>query len=190
MTTFIHDPKAELVNGIDVARLKNLLADVKHNKALGQTSWDVTTRWEGGTMSETEVTGCTLAGRRIRRSFRFRSDEPVELAGTNEYPNPQELLLGALNACMTVGYVALASLHGITLESLEIETRGDIDLRGFLGLDPTVKPGYDELQYTVRIKGNGTEAQFREIHEAVMKTSPNRFNISQPVKLNGELVIE
>ena len=35
------------------------------------------------------------------------------------------------------------SLGGITLESLEIQTDGDIDLRGFLGIDPAVPPGYE-----------------------------------------------
>jgi len=41
----------------------------------------------------------------------------------------------------------------------------------------------------VRIKGNGTPAQFREIHETVMKTSPNYFNISRPIKIDAELRI-
>ena len=190
MTTATHSPHAELVNGVDVSRLNKVIADVMQDKANAQTNWGVTTRWEGGTVTETEVTGCSISGRRIKRNFRFRSDEPLELGGTNEYPNPQELLMGALNSCMAVGYVALASLMGITVDSVEIETEGDIDLRGFLEMEPGVKPGYDELRYTVRIKGDGTEAQFREIHEKVMRTSPNRFNIANPVRLKSDLVIE
>src|SRR3546814_6351849 len=79
-------------------------------------------------------------------------------------------LLAALNACMMVGYVAQCALRGIVLESLDIETQGDIDLRGFLGLDPRVAPGYESLSYTVRIKGDGTPEQFAEIHEAVKAT--------------------
>ena len=35
---------------------------------------------------------------------------------------------------MMVGYVALCALQGITLERLEIQTEGDIDLRGFFWL--------------------------------------------------------
>jgi hypothetical protein len=42
----------------------------------------------------------------------------------------------------------------------------------------------------VRIKGNGTAEQFEEIHQNVIKTSPNYFNISQPVRLNAELRVE
>jgi hypothetical protein len=81
-------------------------------------------------------------------------------------------------------------VRGITLENLQIETDGDIDLRGFLGIDPAVPPGYEQLNYTVRIKGNGTKEQFAEIHEAVMATSPNFYNVSRPVDLKPILVIE
>ena len=90
---------------------------------------------------------------------------------------------------MTVGYVAQCAVRGITLESLEIETEGEIDLRGFFGLDPSVAPGYESLSYTVRIKGDGTAEQFAEIHEAVMATSPNFHNVSRPVALKPTLVI-
>ncbi len=91
---------------------------------------------------------------------------------------------------MLVGYVAGASVHGITLEKLEIESEGELDLRAFLGIDGTVKPGYDQIHYTVRIKGDGTPEQFRDIHETVIKTSPNRWNIANPIKLSSDLVVE
>lgn len=40
------------------------------------------------------------------------------------------------------------------------------------------------------MKGNGTPAQFREIHENVIKTSPNYFNVSRPIRIDAELVVE
>ena len=52
-----------------------------------------------------------------------------------------------------------------------------------------VPPGYRHIDYDVRIKGNGTPEQFEEIHETVMATSPNYFNMSRPVKMNGRLVV-
>jgi hypothetical protein len=81
-------------------------------------------------------------------------------------------------------------VRGINLESLEIETDGDIDLRGFLGIDPAVSPGYENLSYTVRIKGSGTKEEFAAIHEAVMATSPNFYNVSRPVALKPTVVVE
>ena len=69
------------------------------------------------------------------RNFTIVADEPMELLGTNTAPNPQELLMAAVNACMMVGYVCQAAIRGITLDDCRIETEGELDLRGFLGLD-------------------------------------------------------
>jgi uncharacterized OsmC-like protein len=80
------------------------------------------------------VDGWELGNRRYTKSFRIDADEPCELCGNNTQPNPQEYLMAAFNACMMVGYVAGASIRGIELESVEIDTSGELDLRGFLGL--------------------------------------------------------
>ncbi|HSI35271.1 MAG TPA: OsmC family protein [Tepidisphaeraceae bacterium] len=178
------------INGIDVAALRQTIEAVRAAPAGGQTRWAVDTDWLGGTQSRTRVAGCELGGQWVDRPFEFVTDEPTQLLGTNTAPNPQEYLLGALNACMTVGYVAGASLYGVKLESLRIRSEGSIDLRGFLGISRAVPAGYDKIRYTVHIKGDGTPEQMRKIHELVMATSPNRFNLANPIALEAELVVE
>jgi len=179
-----------VVNGLDLDQLFTLIQGVKDDPAKGKTSWRVTTSWQGQTRSRAQVEAFGIGGERVPRRFSIDIDEPLELGGTDRFANPQEHLLAALNACMTVGYVAQCAVRGITLERLEIETDGEIDLRGFLGLDPAVPPGYETLRYTVRIKGSGTREQFAEIHEAVMATSPNFHNVSRPVALKPVLIVE
>jgi uncharacterized OsmC-like protein len=178
------------VNGLDLQALGEFVDGIEQDSSNAKVSFDVTTRWAGQTRSETTVDGFTLAGERISRSHSIVADEPCELLGADGAPNPQELLMAAVNACMTVGYVAGASLKGITLGSLEIRTRGTLDLRGFLGLDDAVAPGYDTIDYEVRIKGSGSPAEFEEIHQTVMKTSPNYFNMSRPIRMNGTLRVD
>jgi len=176
------------INGIDVTALSDSIQEVAQDSSKALTRWGVTTSWKGGTRTETKVKGYEIAGQYVEKDFSIQTDEPLELGGTNRDANPQETLMAALNACMTVGYVALCALEGIELEELRIETKGDIDLRGFFGLDTNIKPGYDEITYQVHIKGNGTPEQFQKIHEAVCATSPNRFNIANPIKLKAQLV--
>jgi uncharacterized OsmC-like protein len=178
-----------VVNGINVNDLLALVEGVRQDASKAKTNWRVATRWQGQTRSRSQVESCGIGGEEIRRRFSIDVDEPNELGGENRFANPQEYLLAALNACMTVGYVAQCTVRGVVLESLEIETHGDIDLRGFLGLDPAVSPGYDSLSYVVRIKGDASEATFAEIHEAVMATSPNFFNLSRAVPLKPTLVV-
>ena len=62
-------------------------------------------------------------------------------------------------------------------------------LRGFLGLRDDVAPGYEAVDYEVRIKGDGSPQDFEDIHQTVMKTSPNYFNMSRPIKMNGTLSV-
>jgi uncharacterized OsmC-like protein len=190
MSTTVETTKPNVVNGINVDDLVALRARVEQDASKGKTNWRVTTTWQGQTRSRAEVSGFAIGGEEIQRRFSLDIDEPFELGGSNTFANPQEYLLAALNACMTVGYVAQCAIRGITLNHLEIETEGEIDLRGFLGIDPTVQPGYESLSYTVRIKGDGTEEQFAEIHEAVMATSPNFFTVANAVALKPTLVVE
>lgn len=190
MTTSIEMARPKVVNGINVDDLMEIVAAVNADPANAATSWRVATRWQGQTHSRSQVEGFDIAGQHVARPFTIDIDEPCELGGSNRYANPQEHLIAALNACMTVGYVAQCALRGIALESLEIETAGDIDLRGFLGLDPSVANGYEQLSFTVRIKGDATPEQFEEVHAAVMATSPNYYNIARPVALRPKLVVE
>ncbi len=178
------------INGIDVEALSGIMRDITANPAEGVVHFHVNTAWMGQTRSRTTVESYHIGGREVRRHFQTTVDEPIELLGANSAPNPQEVLMTALNACMMVGYVVGAAAEGITLEKVEIETSGTLDLRGFLGIDPGVRAGYESLQYTVRIKGDGTPAQFRKIHDTVRRTSPNYFNIAQPIRLDAELVVE
>jgi uncharacterized OsmC-like protein len=182
--------QTKMVNGFDTGAVKDLIGSVANSSDAGQTSWKVTTLWKGGPQTETHVDGYWIGGQYVKKDFTISTDEPLELGGTNKHANPQETLLAALNACMTVGYAVGCAMEGIELEELRIESQGDIDLRGFLGLDPNVKPGYDEIRYTVHIKGKGTKEQFRKVHETVTATSPNRFNLANSIRLTSDLIIE
>ena len=180
-------PRSESFNGIDLEALAGVVQEIDKDPAKAKVGFRIRSAWQGQTRSRAEVASYTIGGERVARRFSIDVDEPFELLGENTAPNPQEMLMAALNACVMVGYVVGAATRGIKLVSLEIETQGELDLRGFLGLDAAVKPGYDKLRCTVRIKGDGTPAQFHEIHETVVSTSPNYLNLSQPVPIEARL---
>lgn len=181
---------SSVVNGIDTDAVHTLIENVEANPGQGMTHWQVASTWQGGTHSRARVDSFAIGGTSVPRRFSIDIDEPSELGGGNAYANPQEYLLAALNACMMVGYTALCALQGITLQKLEITSEGDIDLRGFFGLDPSVAPGYRELRTRVVIKGDGTEEQLQKIHELVLATSPNFYNITRAVAVVPALIIE
>jgi uncharacterized OsmC-like protein len=177
------------VNGLDTEALGAFVEEIKNDPKKGFARFQVTSSWKGQTRSEARVQSYFLNDQEIPRQFSIAADEPLELLGENTAPNPQELLMAAFNACIMVGYVANAAVMGVNLEKVEIETDGELNLRGFLGLDANVKPGYDSLHYVVRLKGDGSPEQFAAIHENVRKTSPNYFNIASPVEVKSEMVL-
>lgn len=177
------------MNGINTAALRSAIEAVAQDPTKGMTRWEVTSNWLGGARSDTQITKYRIGDKIVPKKFTVRIDEPLELCGTNQYANPQEYLLAAVNACMIVTYSAYCTLQGIELEELRIETDGDIDLRGLFSLDPGVRAGYEKLRYKVFIKGSGTPEQFEQIHRTVMTASPNYYNMANAIRMNSELVI-
>lgn len=178
------------VNGLDPEAVGAAREQIAQDPASGRVEFRVHSEWRGQMRTRTSVESYTIGGQTMHRHFTIDADEPFELLGRNTAPNPQELLLAALNACLTVGYATGAALRGITLEKVEIDTSGVLDLRGFFGIDAAVSPGYEVIRCAVRVKGDGTPAQLEEIHEAVRRASPNYITLASPVRIDTELLVE
>lgn len=183
-------PAPRVVNGFDLNVIEQAGAALAANPALAQTTFRARTEWQGQLRSRTEIDSYDLGGQRIPRKHRIMSDEPLELLGSNEAPNPQDLLLAALNACMMVGFVATATQKGLRIDSLAIESECSLDLRGAFGLDPNVKPGTEKIVYTIRVKGSGTQEQFDAVHSEMTAKSPNRFHLAQPIPFETKVLVE
>ncbi|MEH1130776.1 hypothetical protein [Micromonospora sp. CPCC 206061] len=84
---------------------------------------------------------------------------------------------------MTVGIVATAATRSITLTTLRIRSSGKLDLRGFLGLDPTVNPGYDQVTVHVDATSPAPENEVRAAIEAALATSPNLNNFRRAISV-------
>lgn len=178
------------INGIDVEALQGVVESVKADHTQGIAGFGVTTRWTGGTKTETDVREWSLGGQRLAKNFTIKIDEPPELLGENTAPNPQEFLFAAVNACMAATFVAACSVNGIELESFEIESSGELDLRGFLAIDARVPSGYERVRTIFRVKGNASEEQFEQILEHVRKTSPNFYNLAESIDVRASVEVK
>ncbi|MCP9818821.1 hypothetical protein KBZ18_04860 [Synechococcus sp. Cruz-9H2] len=56
--------------------------------------------------------------------------------------------------------------RGISIEALESELEGDIDLNGFLGLNPAVPKGFTEIRASFRVNARPEDLpRIRELAE-------------------------
>ncbi|CAI8724751.1 OsmC family protein [Pseudomonas sp. PDM03] len=180
---------SNFLNGINVPALQDFAQSIKQDESKRHARFNVKTKWQHQTRSVATVSRYHLSGQDHPRHFEIAADEPLELLGENTAPNPQELLMAALNACLSVGYAVNASVMGITIHSLEIETDGELDLRGFLGLDENVNPGYDEVSFVVRIHTDAPTEKVEELHRVATKTSVNLANFSKAIRMVPKLEV-
>lgn len=180
----------QTINGVSPSELQELVAVVSQDATQGQLAFQATTSWVNGVHSLTCISSLEWAGQSYDRNFTLAIDEPEELGGTNLGPNPQEVLLSALNACVVATFVSLCSMHGIALEKVEVTSVGQLNLRGFFQLDASVPAGYQDLRTTLTVKGNATAEKFQEIYEATLSASPNIWNLANPVALKPDLQVE
>ena len=103
--------------------------------------------------------------------------EPPVLLGQDEGANPVEYVLHALAGCMTTTMVYHAAARGITIESVETELEGDLDLHGFLRIDDTVRNGYENVRVKFKVKSDASPEQLEDL----AKISPVFDIVSNPV---------
>jgi len=142
------------VNGISLDILNETVSAIQNDPELGSCKFRARNKWIDGNHNCTTISGFYGAKQEIahKQDFQLHADEPPILAGEDEGANPVEHLLNALASCVTTSIVAHAAVRGIHIEELESELEGDIDLSGFLGLDPNVPKGYTNIRMKFKVK--------------------------------------
>ena len=179
-----------VVNGVNVDNLLTTVDAIKAAPAIAKFQFRILNRWEGGGQNRSTVNAFHGAGQEIARqkSFILHADEPTVLLGQDKAANPVEYLLHALAACLTTSMVYHAAARGIQIEAVESSFEGDIDLHGFLDLDPKVRKGYQGIRVTFKIKADAPEEQLDEIVQLGTGHSPVFDSLTNgvPVSLKAE----
>ena len=174
-------------NNINISGLSEFVNEIKEINAHAQIKYGVNVDWQSGTKTKATVQNAMLGRQKLTRGFSFEIDEPSQLLGINSNPTPQEYLMAGVAGCMSVTFVAGATLLGITLESLTIKITGDIDLRCFLGIESTAPTGFKELTCNFIVSGDGTKEQYETLRRRVMKHSPNYASMIDSVNISSKV---
>lgn len=153
-------------NGVDTATLFATLDAVKANPEIARFQFRAESHWVSGTHSRTTIDGFYGAMQELQHAqpHTFSGDHPAVLVGGDNGPTPVEYLLTALAACLTAGIGNIAAAKGVNLDSVSSSVEGDIDLRGVLGLDRSVRNGFQGIK--VRFTMSGDEpAKLRDVVE-------------------------
>lgn len=124
-----------------------LVKHLKENPQDARASFSVESKLEEGFLSTVHV-----------RGFEFQIDEPENLGGTNNAPNPIEYLLGSLAACQEITVKTHAQILGINVSSVRVKAQGQLDLQGFLNISDK-RAGFKNIEYQTTINTNETDQQ-------------------------------
>jgi uncharacterized OsmC-like protein len=105
-------------------------------------------------------------------------------ATTGSTLNAVETVLHALASCLSVGFSYNAAGKGIEVRSLDFALSGDLDLRGFLGLDDDVRPGFSQIEVTYRVDAEAPRDKLEELCEYTKRTSPVVDLLRNPVNVS------
>jgi uncharacterized OsmC-like protein len=173
-------------NGVDTARMKETVTAVKATPQLGRFKFRIENRWIDCGENRSEVKPFDGCGQTLshEKDFTLVADEPDILLGGDKGANPVEHLLHALASCVTTSMVYHAAARGIAIEQVETSLEGDLDLQGFLGLDPSIRNGYQQIRLKQRIKANVTDEQLRELSSLGPTFSPVFDSITKGVPIS------
>lgn len=134
------------------------------------------------------LVGATEVTVKVGSGHQITVDEPETLGGGNAAANPVEYALAALGSCQAITYRIWAIQLGLQLEKVEIHIVGDINLRGFFGIDEQVRPGFNAVRIRVSLSGPEPSACYEDLAAVVDAHCPVLDLFRNPVPVERELV--
>jgi len=182
---------AEQLNDVNVAKIMEVDTLIRENPGLGKVKFAAKSTWHRGTKSQVSISQFTAGGNGMAaptRRFVVMVDEPDILGGVDQAPNPVEVLLSALAGCVTAGIATNAQLFGVPIDGIDIDLEADVDARGMLGHDKSVRNGVTDIRYTVTIQSSAPEDKVRKCKETIDRKSPVRDTLANPVNITSNFV--
>jgi len=180
------------MNGLDVQAAFDTIDAIKADNDLAIFQFRARNTWIDGGTNRSTIRDFYGAGREDdsrTTSFEFTNGEPPVLLGNNEGANPVEFLLHTLAGCVTTTLVLHATARGITITELSTELDGDMDLRGLLGLDETVSPGYERIRIRMNVKADCSDEELEDLLAFTRQHSPVCNTVCRPVPVTIERVM-
>jgi len=177
----------KMCNGLNMTQLNETVGMIKDKPEIAAFQFRADNNWIQGSQNKAKIKsfyGACKEDQNRTKTFEYSADEPPLLLGKDEDANPVEHLLAALSSCMTTALITHAASEGCEIKECSSHFEGDLDVQGFLGLDPNVPKGYKEIRANFKVKTGADEDKIIEW----IKYSPvyNMISAGLPVKISIE----
>jgi uncharacterized OsmC-like protein len=164
-------------SGVNAQVLGTVIETIKNQPEMAKVTFQVKTQWQSGDGFKSTSTGkdFQIGGQTIKRreAFTVVSDYPDEMGGMSRGPTVCEMCMASIGSCISQTIVAYATMMGVQLDSIRIETEGDVDIRGFTSVSEKVRPGAQEFRIDIHLDSKtASEEQLEKLYELGKKFSP------------------
>ena len=121
--------------------------------------------------------------------WKFSVGMTEKYGGSNNGPNPGVYGRAALGSCLAIGYAMWAARLEIVVRSLTVEVKARYDVRGELGVDDSVRPGYEDIVCVVTVDTDASDAEVQRWLEIADRHSSWLDDLRNPVPVSRELHI-
>lgn len=165
-------------SGVNAQVLGTVIETIKNQPEMANVTFQVKTQWQNGDGFKITSTGkdFQIGGQTIKRreAFTVVSDFPDEMGGMSKAPTVCEICMATINSCISQTIIAYATMMGIQLDSIRIQTEGDVDIRGFSGVSERVRPGAQELRINIHLDSKtASNEQLQKLYELGKRFSPS-----------------
>lgn len=121
--------------------------------------------------------------------WKFTAGMTEKYGGTNAGPNPGVFGRAAVGTCLALGYAMWAARLGLALRGLTVEVKADYDVRGELGVDDSIRPGYSRIVYVVTVDTDASDDEVHRLLDMADRHSSWLDDLKNPVPMSREVHI-
>jgi uncharacterized OsmC-like protein len=164
----------QIVNSVPVDQLMEKMEAIRQEPKIAKFVFRAENGWREGAYNRATVNGFhgALEDHTRATPFTLDQDEPPVLLGQDRGANPVEYLLAALSGCLTTSLVYHAAARGVELTKVESSYEGNLDARGFLGMDENVRNGYEGIRVKFEVEGDASDDVLDELVRVAQERSP------------------
>jgi uncharacterized OsmC-like protein len=168
---------SEKVNGVNAQVLNEAVHRMMHKPEMAKVTFQVQTSWDSGDGFKLTSTGkdFLVGGQKVerQRSFTVVIDNPEVLGGKSEGPTVCEMGMASIGSCVSQTLIAYATMMGVQLDRIRVESEADVDVRGMTGISDKVRPGAQEFRLKFHIESKtASKEQLEQLYELGKKFSP------------------
>jgi uncharacterized OsmC-like protein len=118
------------------------------------------------------------------REFEMTVDEPENIGGTNEGPNPLEYLIGGQAGCLSATGHQVADDMGLDLDGVEIEIAGEFDPAKFMGESTDDRAGFHDVTVTIEADTDADDETLQQWAEQTEERCPVTDNVQNSTPMD------